>query len=457
MTTITNNHNPHFFNQEAINTPLTDKQLQYTKKLGILDPSVLNLEANKGIISFIETNALHKKMEQQGHKLQVNENGEVLLLMNGHLKPWPELKNMIENKEILLDSTGKLIETKYTYQGLVNAPDLSELDIDALELEELIEKGALVFQEKDPQDWNHEFVMSIVTQSHPDGPEKAKEHSWFHFKHPDGRILSIGLYRTKYGLETQPGRVERVDDYESYSAPDGVRDECNVRVGKEKWEKELKKLLNIAKKGPTPYHQIHGTCASVITQTFNNATNTHLFNSSLHLIELAPKHYRATLLMLPGCVIDLLGSALVKKADRAIDISTLTPNELEQGRMINLTNEERTTLQQELKTVAAEFAKKTAHERSQLDHPFQLRKKGLEIAAYRQEKIEQLKARYQTIIEKIENDHGLSPERKEQLIDLHRENFEETRNFMKLDLPPRSWSLKRELPLSHPDYSATNL
>jgi len=437
---------------------LTEHQLKYVQNLGVDDHSIFNMESNSGLIEFIEANSLHKKMEQQGHLLSVNEKGQILVPFEGVPTSWKKIKEKIRIQEIIVDCNGKLVDTYYTYQGLVVAPDLTGLDIDDMELEELISKAAVVFQKEEaPSKWNNEFVMSIVTQSHSSGPERAKEHAWFYFKHPDGRILSIGLYRTKVILKTQPGRIERVDNYESYRDPRGVRDVCDVRVTKEQWERELKRLLKIAQNGPLPYHQLQASCATFLSKTFNNITETRFFDSSIHLAELVEGLFGRTIKLLPDFILDIIGSTATRDARRAVDINSLAEHEVVQARMSKITPEEKVVIQTQLNQVAISFSNKTIAEQSLIDHPHELRKRGLEIAAFRLEKIQKIRELYRRQLLSIESDLSLDPEKKLALKEAYKTNFEDSRRFVKLDLPPLHWRPPSTIPSEHPNYDAIEL
>src|SRR5207249_4484608 len=103
-------------------TEPSEKQRQFAK-LGGIDPHLFNNGRNDGLTEFIEANVLHKKMAQVGHVLSSNSEGDILIKRNGVDTPWRQIKKEIDAGAIKQDGSNKLVETYYTYQGLVTAPD----------------------------------------------------------------------------------------------------------------------------------------------------------------------------------------------------------------------------------------------------------------------------------------------------------------------------------------------
>jgi len=116
--------------------------------------------------------------------------------------------------------------------------------------------------------WGHRHVLDICCLLHPLGPRISGDHAWLRLKHPDGTIISVGLYRPenrgywqwlRFPFKTRTGALQSPDVSEFWGGQN-INHVISIGITAEGAERIRQKIVKDREGGRVIYEVTHGNC-----------------------------------------------------------------------------------------------------------------------------------------------------------------------------------------------------
>ncbi|MGM0440742.1 MAG: hypothetical protein ACQEP8_06490 [Chlamydiota bacterium] len=371
-----------------------------------LPHQVFDEGVNPGFYDFISRNFIFKKIEffkerLPEHQISLDSQGQAHLLFDGKKLPWQEVRSQLE-----INSKGAIVNAYYNYRGICLTPDWKRLDAEKPiedftenDVEEFIRTRAIVFDHP-PQSLHQKgkWVVTIKGEAINDRYRLRGDHFWLRLKTPDGRIISMGLYRDQAVCATQGGYMTMVDPSEFYMGG-GAWKETDIEVSQQQWLYILK-ILVTETKTPAPYYAIaQGNCVTYIRNllahtgmrlnTFAHAFN-HISPSIIAKVKERSLLHRI-ISIFSNTIMYVIGCSKVKKSLSPWSFQAYGYN----GKPLSQAHREA-----HYRKISDVFDKNRAF----LDSPHKLRLEQLEIEEYRKKTVEEVNRKYSTKIAACQDD-----------------------------------------------------
>ncbi|MGM0439599.1 MAG: hypothetical protein ACQEP8_00610 [Chlamydiota bacterium] len=381
-----------------------------------IDPQVFQEDSNPGLYHFAKYNYLHNKFQALDdaakHRMHLDEEGHAGLLCQGEVKPWVEIPDTYSFGYDPIKQT--TLNAYYTCEGWVPRPNLREIEADPTEptleeldpakkedIEKLISRAIVYDRQEVPDHLKGEWVVSVMTQCQ-DGHHTFKGlHSWLRLRTPDGRMISMGLYRQKFEFMVQRAYMHMVDDYESYKGC-GPKVETPFVVSQEKWGKVLQQLLidtrdsgepydivrdedrdydSTDKVSGAPYCHVRGNCTAYVTRMMRMI--------DVNLDTKVPFSEFILNKKLPPLLANIVSTIIAAVTYKITNLKAVEPRLLEKKKVRWITTDNSPIEGCKVRSIYTKFSDifNSDKEDKKVDSPTALRERQREIEHYRQQQV----------------------------------------------------------------------
>jgi len=269
----------------------------YAKKIGL---TLDELTSSPHLFKFLSKNYIHKKIHAMHHRIK-NDEGQVVIRYYDKEVPYDELQELFvmefdpekghPQDRILIDEEYKMLNTVYTYRGLLIKPDLKKIDLEGFDIEAsedalerfIRDSGLTPHDKRDPSEWHNENVLVIKIERGENGIRNIGDHTWLQLWSQEGFVWSFGVYRESFDARLQLGDLRSPDDGEWYTCRGGVNSILPLKVTRKMFGEFLMSNLMHVRDRDVVYSLTLYNCSDYVLDQYASQLGIH-FETKFNLI-----------------------------------------------------------------------------------------------------------------------------------------------------------------------------